>query len=223
MPKGGWVQQSLYDYIFTVGNRISDTKLELRKATKKKWGKWAGMLTAVEQAELMKMMVKLSWAKKGIEVGTFTGYSALWLAEGLPEDGQLICLDISEEWTSVGLKYWKQAGVDTKIDLRIAPGVQTLDSLIEDESNLDTFDFAFIDADKENYIEYYERLLKLLKPNGFIMIDNVFWGGSVIEDPKYFDEDTKILRAISELVREDERVTHWMIPIGDGLSIVRKN
>ena len=157
MSKSGWVKKSVYEFIIDVGNDISEVKYELREVTKKKWGKWAGMLTALDQGELMKTMVQIAGAKKGIEVGTFTGYSALWLAEGLQEGGKLICLDVSEEWTNIGKKYWKKAGVEERIDLRIAPGIETLDGLIEDETNLETFDFAFIDADKENYIEYYER------------------------------------------------------------------
>eukprot|EP00345_Euplotes_harpa_P005782 CAMPEP_0168327086 /NCGR_PEP_ID=MMETSP0213-20121227/5693_1 /TAXON_ID=151035 /ORGANISM="Euplotes harpa, Strain FSP1.4" /LENGTH=177 /DNA_ID=CAMNT_0008329933 /DNA_START=153 /DNA_END=686 /DNA_ORIENTATION=+ len=176
----------------------------------------------MDQAELMKILVQISGAKKGIEVGVFTGYSSLCMAEGLPEDGKLYCLDVSEEWTDIGKKYWELAGVQDKIELILAPAVETLDKFIEDEDNLGTFDFAFIDADKTNYINYYERILKLLKPNGFIMIDNVLWRGSVIKDPSTFDEDTKVLREISELVKSDNRVTHCMIPIGDGLSIVRK-
>ena len=170
----------------------------------------------------MKMMIQISQAKRGIEVGTFTGYSALVMAEGLPDDGKLIALDISEEWTSLGKKYWKEAGVDHKIDLILGDGCETLDGLIAEADNLESFDFAFIDADKPNYPKYYERLLKLLKPNGFIMVDNVLWGGSVVEKIDPNDHDTKALRLISEIAHEDERVDQVMVPLGDGLMVLRK-
>ena len=179
------------------------------------------MLTAQDQAELMKMLVQITGAKKGIEIGVFTGYSALCLAEGLPEDGKLFALDISEEWTNLGKKYWEEAGVADKIDLILAPGVETLDSFIEDGQE-GTFDFAFVDADKENYTEYFERLVKLLKPNGFIMFDNVLWSGKVVDDPSTHSPMTAALRKVVEVIKEDDRVENVMIPIGDGLSIVRK-
>jgi predicted O-methyltransferase YrrM len=179
-------------------------------------------MTAQDQSELMKMMVMTSKAKKGIEVGTFTGYSALCLAEGLPEDGKLICLDISEEYTTIAQKYWKEAGVDHKIDLRIAPGVETLDKLLEDESNHDSFDFAFVDAEKPGYDDYYEKLLKLLKQGGFIIFDNILFSGKVINPPEEQDENTKALRALAEKIQVDERVDICMLPLGDGISIVYK-
>ena len=180
------------------------------------------MLTAQDQAELMKIMVQISGAKKGIEIGVFTGYSALCMAEGLPENGKLYALDINEGWTNIGKKYWEEAGVADKIELILAPGIETLDKFLEDEENVGTFDFAFVDADKENYPEYYERLIKLLKPNGFIMLDNVLWSGKVVEDPSTHSSMTAALRKISEIVRDDDRVEHVMLPIADGLTIVRK-
>ena len=179
------------------------------------------MLCSQEQGELMKMLVQLSGAKKGIEVGTFTGYSALCMAEGLSEGGKLYALDVSKEWTDIGRKYWAEAGVEDKIEVIIGPALETLDKFIEDEENVGTFDFAFIDADKGNYPNYYERIITLLKPNGFLIIDNVLWDGFVVSDPEK-DESTKALRKISETARQDDRVTHCMLPIADGVSIVRK-
>ena len=168
-------------------------------------------------------MVQISGAKRGIEVGTYTGYSALNLAEGLPSDGKLICLDVSQEYTDLGKKYWKEAGVDDRIELILGPGVETLDNMIEDESNLNSFDFAFVDADKPNYQNYYERLLKLIKPNGFIMFDNVLWRGKVCE-PYVEGENymTTALRDLNAFLQTDERIDLCMIPIADGVTIARK-
>ena len=129
----------------------------------------------------MKFLVQISNSKKGIEVGVFTGYSALCLAEGLPSDGNLIAIDISEEFTSLGKKYWREAGVDSKIELKLGNGVDILDQMIENEENLESFDFAYVDADKPNYLNYYERILKLLRKGGFIMFDNMVWKGHVID------------------------------------------
>ena len=219
--KQSWVKKDLYEYILNTGCRISDVKNRLREATAEKTTMKV-MLSSQEQGELMKMLVQITGSKKGIEVGTFTGYSALCFAEGLPVGGKLYALDVSEEWTDIGKPFWEEAGVADKIELIIGPAIETLDKFLEDESNHESFDFAFIDADKPNYPEYYERLIKLLRPNGFIIIDNVLWGGSVIDDPSTQDESTKALRKISEIIREDDRVTHVMLPIADGVSIVRK-
>ena len=223
MSKSEWVKEEVYDYVIKVGNNISDIKQELREATKEKFESASAMLSTPEQGELMKMMVQVSGAKKGIEIGTFTGYSALWLAEGLPDNGTLIWLDINEEWTSFGKEYWKKAKVNNIIDLRIASAIESLDLIIDEKSNLETFDFAFIDADKPNYLEYYERLLKLIKPKGFIIIDNVLWKEHTVEDIESIDENTKALKEFNIFIREDDRVTHCMLPISDGISIVRKN
>uniref|UniRef100_A0A7S3KC42 SAM-dependent methyltransferase n=1 Tax=Euplotes crassus TaxID=5936 RepID=A0A7S3KC42_EUPCR len=220
--KQAWTKPELYEFILNTGCRISETKNNLREETKEKIGRLAVMLSSQEQGELMKLLVAISGAKKGIEVGVFTGYSALCLAEGLPEDGKLYALDVSEEWTSIGQKYWEEAGVADKIELILAPAIETLDGFIADEEQVETFDFAFIDADKVNYPDYYEKLITLLKPNGFIIVDNVLWGGSVVEDPSTFDEDTAALRKLSDIVREDERVEHVMLPIADGVTIIRK-
>ena len=155
------------------------------------------MLSTQDQSQLMKTLVQLTGAKRGIEVGTYTGYSALNLAEGLPSDGKLICLDVSDEFTSLGKKYWKEAGVDDRIELILGPGVDTLDSMIAEEDKLNSFDFAYVDADKPNYKLYYERLLQLMKPNGFIMFDNMLWRGKVCEP--YQEGETEQTTALREL------------------------
>ena len=150
-------------------------------------------------------------------IGTFTGYSALSVALALPEDGELIACDISEEWTAMGQKKWEQAGVSHKINLKLGPAVDTLDSLLK-EGQQGYFVFAFIDADKANYPAYYEKCLKLLRKGGVIAIDNVLWGGSVI-DSKRNDEDTKAIRELNDFIRNDKRVSISMVPIGDGLTL----
>ena len=181
---------------------------------------FALMQICPEQGALMANLVRLISAKKAIEVGTFTGYSALAVALALPEDGYLLACDISEEFTSIGKPYWEEAGVSENIDLQIAPAVETLKSKIEDgESN--TYDFAFIDADKINYLKYYELCLDLIRPGGVIAIDNVLWGGSVIDSART-DDDTKAIREINDFIVSDKRVNISMIPVGDGVTLAVK-
>jgi predicted O-methyltransferase YrrM len=181
---------------------------------------WARMQIAPEQGQFMTLLVELSGARRMIEVGTFTGYSALCLARGLPADGELICCDISEEWTAIGVPYWEQAGVRERIDLRIAPALDTLDALLAD-GQAGSFDLAFVDADKTNYANYYARCLELLRPGGLLMFDNTLWGGSVA-DPADQDADTQAIRVLNDTLHQDPRVTLSMVPIGDGLTLARK-
>jgi len=178
------------------------------------------MQIAPEQGQFMALLVELLGAKRCIEIGTFTGYSALWLASALPEDGQLIACDLSEEWTQVAKRYWQEAGLSHKIDLRLGPALGTLDVLLQGGEE-GTFDFAFIDADKTNYDGYYERCLRLLRPGGLIALDNTFWGGKVA-DPNVTDKDTEAIRAMTLKVRDDDRITSSLVPIGDGVLLVRK-
>ena len=162
-------------------------------------------------------------AKKGIEVGTFTGYSALCLAESLPEDGQLTCLDVNYEFANVAQKYFKLANLDKKIQINIGPANNYLDKLIQNEENLETFDFAYVDADKRNYLNYYERLLKLLRKGGIIFFDNILWGGLVMdENVRKNDPDTKSLFEVNQFALRDPRVLAHTIFISDGLMIVEK-
>jgi caffeoyl-CoA O-methyltransferase len=165
----------------------------------------------------MTMLTRLVGARSAVEIGTFTGYSALCIARGLPADGHLLCCDVSEEWTAVGRPFWEQAGVADRIELRLAPAVETLRALPREES----IDLAFIDADKGNYRAYYEELLARLRPNGVILVDNVLWGGNVVnEDPA--DENRVAIRAFNDAVAADERVDSVMLPLGDGLTFLRK-
>ena len=168
----------------------------------------------------LQLLVQLLRAQKTLEVGVFTGYSALWVALGLPDNGQIIACDISEEYTSVGRRYWKEAGVDQKIDLRLGPGLETLDGLLK-TAQAGTFDFAFIDADKTNYENYYERALQLLRSGGLIAIDNTIWSGKVA-DPDAKDADTLAIRRLNEKLQHDERVTLSMLTVGDGLTLAMK-
>jgi caffeoyl-CoA O-methyltransferase len=207
----------LYEYLLAHGVRESPLLSELRAVTAKRSN--SGMQIGPDQGAFMALLVELIGAKRCLEVGTFTGYSSLCVAAAMPEDGRLICCDVSEEYTSTAREFWKRAGLDHKIDLRIGPAVETLDALIAQKAP--EFDFCFIDADKTNYLNYYERALKLVRPGGLIAIDNVLWGGDVA-DPKVDDEDTSAIRAVNEKVHADARVSISLVPIGDGLMLARK-
>jgi caffeoyl-CoA O-methyltransferase len=180
----------------------------------------SGMQISPEQGQFMALLVELIGARRTLEIGTFTGYSSLAVALALPEDGRVIACDVSEEFTSVARRYWKVAGVDHKIDLRLGPGLGTLDALIVDGQS-GTFDFAFIDADKSNNANYYERSLTLLRQGGLIAVDNVLWNGAVA-DPSNDRPDTREIRALNLKVRADSRVAMSLVPIGDGLLLARK-
>jgi predicted O-methyltransferase YrrM len=207
----------LYEYLVQYGTRESELLKDLRTETAKMPG--AGMQIGPEQGAFMGLLVELIGARRALEIGTFTGYSSLCIAGALPADGKLICCDVSEEYTKVARNYWRRAGLESKIELRIGPALATLDALVD--ADVEPFDFAFIDADKTNYGNYYDRAMKLVRPGGLIAIDNVLWGGDVA-DPKENDEDTQAIRAVNEKVRNDERVTLALAPIGDGLTLARK-
>jgi predicted O-methyltransferase YrrM len=177
------------------------------------------MQTAPEEAQFLGLLVELIGAKRVLEVGTFTGYSALAMALALPKGGQLIACDISESFTAIARRYWRKAGVADKITLELGPALTTLDRLIANDAG--TFDLAFIDADKGNYTKYYERVLTLLKPGGLVAIDNVLWGGSVA-DGRVHDRDTAAIRALNRKLHKDRRVSLSMLPIADGLMLARK-
>lgn len=208
----------LYSYIKSVSLRETSEQQELRKRT----GELAeaAMQISPDQGQFMAMLVHLIGARKIVEVGTFTGYSALTMAMALPEDGRLVACDISHEWTNIGKLFWKKAGVDKKIDLRIGPALDTLDSLISEGWKNET-DLVFIDADKTNYEHYYERGLTLIGSNGLIVVDNVFWSGAVIESEDQSD-DTVSIRNLNEKISKDQRVDISMISVGDGLFLARK-
>ena len=180
----------------------------------------AQMQIGADQGQFMRWLVRTLAVKRSIEVGVFTGYSSLSVALALPDDGQIIACDVSEEWTAIARKHWQAAGVAHKIRLELRPAVETLDALLA-AGEADGFDFAFIDADKENYDLYYERCLRLVRPGGVIAFDNVFWGGNVA-NPDNTTVDTLALRALNEKLGHDERVEITMIAVGDGLTLARR-
>jgi caffeoyl-CoA O-methyltransferase len=174
---------------------------------------------APEQGQFMALLVRLIGARRTLEVGTFTGYSAAWVALALPADGQVIACDVSEEWTAVALRYWQEAGIANKVDLRLAPAVETLEKLIQTGQE-NGFDFAFIDADKPNYDTYYEQCLELVRPGGLIAFDNMLRHGRVLEETR--DEGTRAVQALNEKLHADARVDISLVPIADGLTLARK-
>lgn len=210
--------QELYHYLQKVSLRETEEQKHLRHLTAQM--PKAVMQISPEQGQFMQMLVRIANAKKCIEVGVFTGYSALSVALALPDDGKIIACDISDEWTRIGQPFWEKAGIAHKIDLHIRPAAQTLDQLIA-EGQSDTFDFAFIDADKTNYNTYYEQCLALVQKGGLILIDNTLWEGKVI-DPKIVDPETNAFQALNEKLLHDQRVDISMLPVGDGITLVRK-
>ena len=209
---------SLYDYLLSVSLREPDLLLKLREETAADPA--ANMQISPEQGQFMGLLVRLMGARRCLEIGVFTGYSSLAIALVLPDDGRIVACDVSEKWTSVARRYWAAAGVAHKIDLRLAMAMDTLDRLIAD-GKAGTFDFAFIDADKEDYVGYYERALQLLRPGGLVVADNTLWSGRVA-DPENAEADTVALRHFNELLHGDSRVDLSLVPIGDGLSLARK-
>jgi caffeoyl-CoA O-methyltransferase len=208
----------LYAYYQAHGLREHPVLELLREQTHKM--SMSQMQISPEQGQFMSLLVELMQAKKTLDIGVFTGYSALSVALALPEEGKVIGCDINSDWTGIAKRFWEQAQVTHKIDLRIAPALETLNNLINaGESN--SFDFAFIDADKANYINYYEQCLKLVRSGGLIAIDNVLWSGKVA-DASIQDSNTKIIRELNEKILHDSRITLSMIPIGDGLTLARK-
>ena len=209
----------LANYLRQVSLRDDDLLARLRQETAAM--PQGGMQISAEQGQFMALLMELTGAKRTLEIGTFTGYSALCVARALPFDGRVICCDVNEEWTAVARRYWHQAGVAAKIDLRLAPAAQTLEQLlILGQGN--HFDFAFIDADKANYETYYELCLKLIRPGGLIAIDNVLWHGDVADASKQ-DADTLAIRRLNAKIHADPRVSMSLVPIGDGLTLARRH
>src|SRR5215470_12187821 len=206
----------LYEYLVQHGHNADPVLAELAEETAK-LGPISMMQIAPEQGTLLRTLVRITNTRSAIEIGTFTGYSAISIARGLPADGRLLCCDINEEWTGIARRYWAKAGVAEKIELRIGPALDTLRALPRDRP----LDFAFIDADKTSYQSYYEELLPRLRPNGLILFDNVLWMGQVIDSTNQTD-DTKALRALNDFIARDRRVEAVMIAVSDGITIVRK-
>jgi len=209
---------SLYDYLLSVSLREPDVLRRLREETAKDPA--ARMQISPEQGQFMALLARLMGARRCLEIGVFTGYSSLALALALPEDGRILACDVSERWTAVARRYWAAAGVSHKIELKLAPALETLERL-EGPSATGTFDFAFIDADKENYVGYYEQVLELLRPGGLIVVDNTLWSGRVA-GPENAEADTVAIRHFNEHLHRDERVDLSLVPIGDGLTLARK-
>ena len=208
---------TIYQYLLNTSLREHPAQVALREATRTH--PYAMMQISPEQGQFMAMLVRLIGARRTIEIGVFTGYSALSVAMALPEDGKVLACDISDEFTRVGVPYWQSAGVAHKIDLQLAPAVKTLDARIA-AGEQGQYDFAFIDADKSGYDAYYERCLVLLRTGGLITIDNTLWSGKVAAPSE--DVDTKALQALNSKLLCDERVDISMLPIGDGLTLARK-
>lgn len=212
------ISDALWDYIRSVTLREPDLLRRLREETAS--NPRAVMQITPEQGQLMSLLLQLMNAKRVLEIGVFTGYSSVITALTLPRDGRILACDVSEEWTSVARRYWREAGVEGKIDLRLAPALETLDALIA-KGQRETFDFAFIDADKVNHVNYYERALVLVRQGGLIAIDNVLWSGRVI-DRSVDDEDTLAIRELNTKLKADNRVSLSLLPIGDGLTLAMK-
>ena len=208
----------VYEYLLDVSVRETALMRRLRRETARL--PEGSMQISPELGQFLAFMVELTGAKKAIEIGTFTGYSALWVAGALPADGSLVTCDVSAEWTKIARRYWREAGLDKKIDLRLAPALETLDGLIA-EGRSGTFDLAFLDGDKQEYREDFERLLTLLRPGGLLVVDNVLWSGRVA-DRRFKGPDTEALRAFNRTLRDDRRVGISLLPIGDGVTLVRK-
>lgn len=210
--------EKLHDYTLATWLRDSDLKRRLREETARLTA--GGMQIGPDQGQLMALLARSIRARRALEIGTFTGYSALCVAEALPPDGRLIACDVSADWTAIARRYWQEAGVAEKIDLRLGEAIDTLYRLIG-EGQAGTFDLAFIDADKANYERYYEACLLLVRKGGLILIDNVLWGGRVA-DPAKQDDDTAAIRALNLKLRDDNRIDLALLPVGDGLTAALK-
>jgi caffeoyl-CoA O-methyltransferase len=216
-PKSFQLSAEIHEYLVSHGSPPDDIERALIDETAG-LGAIARMQIAPEQGALLRILTRLIGATRAVEVGTFTGYSALCIARGLAPTGRLLCCDVSDEWTKIGRRHWEAAGVADRIELRLGPALDTLQGLSLEES----FDLAFIDADKPNYIAYYEELLPRLRVNGLVIVDNVLWGGSVV-DPSADDGNVNAVRAFNDHLAGDARVEKVMLPVSDGITLVRKN
>jgi len=210
--------EALYGYLLKMTVREPQVLARLRQETAGLPG--ARMQISPEQGQLMGLLIELIGAKRTLEVGVFTGYSSTVVALALPREGKLVACDVSEEWTRIARRYWREAGVESKIELHVQPALQTLDALVA-SGQAASFDFAFIDADKVAYDAYYERCLTLLRPGGLITVDNTLWGGAVA-DERDQSESTQAIRALNAKIASDSRVTASLVPIGDGLYLAKK-
>ncbi|NOQ88406.1 MAG: SAM-dependent methyltransferase [Gammaproteobacteria bacterium] len=212
------IDDRIYDYLCDVSINESELLRQLREETAQI--EYSVMQISPEQGQFMSLLIKLMAAKRAIEIGTFTGYSSICVASAMPEDGKLICCDISPQWTDIAEKYWALAGLENKIELYTRPAEQTLQMLIDDGAEK-SFDFIFIDADKQNYVMYYEMALRLLRKGGIIAIDNTLWSGAVA-DPENIEPGTRAIRRFNDMLKDDDRVSQSLLTIGDGLTLILK-
>jgi len=217
-PKGIFLSPDLGRYLVDHSTPPDRILTELVDETRRAAPERMSMQISADQGRLLTMLVQLSGARRVVEVGTFTGYSSICLARGLPPDGHLLCCDVSKEWTSIARSYWNKAGLSDRIELRLGPAADTLRSLPKETQ----FDLAFIDADKGGYPVYYEEILQRLRPGGLICVDNVLWSGRVV-DRRVTEGDTQLIRDFNEMVAADPRVTVVILAVADGLSLIRKN
>jgi predicted O-methyltransferase YrrM len=208
----------LYNYLLSISLRESELLANLRAETAQH--ERSSMQMSPDEGQFLAFLIKLIGAKRTIEVGVYTGYSSLWLALALPDDGHLIACDVNEQWTSIARRYWQAAGIEHKIDLHLAPAQETLQKLL-DNGQQNRFDFVLIDADKENYAIYYEQCLQLVRPGGLIVVDNVLWYGRVVDD-SIQDKGTQAIRAINKKLHSDTRVDISLVAVGDGVTLLRK-
>lgn len=213
-----FISKDLNNYL----HRISANELDILGQLREETAKLPESVMQISplQGQFISLIVKSMNVEKALEIGVFTGYSSLCIALALPENGKLIACDIDEKWTSIASRYWKAANVDRKVELKLAPAVESLNALLQSGEE-GTFDFAFIDADKESYEIYYEKSLALLRTGGMIMVDNVLWGGNVF-DPTHTDASTEAIRKFNEARKQDQRVEISVLPIGDGVTLIRK-
>ena len=212
------IDDRLYEYLLSVSVDESDLLAQLREETQ--GIEWSVMQISPEQGQFMSLLVRLLNTKRAIEIGTYTGYSSICIANALPDDGELICCDDSEEWTRVARKYWKLAGLEDRISLHVQDATKTLQMLVEKDAGM--FDFIFIDADKQNYELYYEHSLTLLRKGGLLAVDNTLWSGKVA-DPENSEPGTRAIRRFNEKIKNDDRVIKSLLPIGDGLTLIYKD
>ena len=215
--KATGLREDLYEYLVARRTADDDLLLELRRETEERFSDQAGMVISPEQGTFLGILVAATGARRVLEIGTFTGYSSTCMARALPDDGHLLALDMSEEYTTVARSYWKRAGVESRIELKLAPALESLRGL----PHTPPFDFAFLDAQKTEYWDYLEEILPRLKTDGLIAVDNVLWSGRII-DPENTDESTIALRAFNDRVAADKRVDSVMLAIADGLRLIRK-
>jgi len=212
------IDDRIYDYLCDVSVKEPELLRQLREETATL--DYSVMQISPEQGQFMSLLIKLMGAHRALEIGTFTGYSSICVASAMPENGRLICCDISPQWTEMAERYWAKAGLENRIDLYSQPAEQTLQKLLDDGAD-GSFDFIFIDADKQNYIKYYEMSLRLLRKGGIIAVDNTLWSGAVA-DPENTEPGTRAIRRFNEMLKADDRITQSLLTIGDGLTLILK-